>query len=417
MLDPIIYAVPVFLAMMAAEYAVERRRGEPVYRAADTISSLSLGILSQLVAAFSKLAALGIYTLVWQHAAIWPLPADSAWVWVGALLAYDFCYYWLHRMGHEVNILWAAHVVHHSSEEYNLSTALRQTATGHLFGWLFYLPLALAGVPPLVFVVVGLIDLLYQFWVHTRQVGKLGWFDRVFCSPSNHRVHHGQNDWCLDRNYGGILILWDRLFGTFTEERDGEAIVYGIRGQLGSFDPLRANLHVYADLWRDIRLTRRGSDKLRVLFAHPGWRPADAAAAAPKPAWDLSRFERYAPPLPAAWGLHALLQLAVLIAFSLHFLAVVPSLGLGAGLAYAGLIGAQLVALSRLTEWRPAALRIEAARWAAGVLAVALSPLHGWPWLVLALASGSSAVWAVWALRAMQRGAALPVRRSAPPAA
>lgn len=414
MLNPIIYAVPVFLAMMALEFAIDRRRGAGVYRAADTVSSLSLGILSQLVAVFSKAAAIGVYTVVWQHGAIWPLPADSPWVWVGALLAYDFCYYWLHRMGHEVNILWAAHVVHHSSEEYNLSTALRQTATGHLFGWIFYLPIALAGVPPLVFVVVGLVDLLYQFWVHTRHVGKLGWFDRVFCSPSNHRVHHGQNDWCLDRNYGGILILWDRLFGSFTEERDDEAIVYGIRGQLGSWNPLYANLHVYADLLHDIRLTRRWPDKLRVLFGRPGWRPADAAAAAPKPAYDIARFKRFDPPLPQALAVHALLQLALLIAFSLHFLAVAPHSSLAAGLAYAGILVAQLVALSRLTEWGPSALRIEAARWAAGVLLVALSPLHGWPWLLLAAAGGTSAI---WALRALQRDAEPPLRRSVPPAA
>ena len=120
-------------------------------------------------------------------------------MWLGALLAYDFCCCWLHRMGHEVNILWAAHVVHHSSEEYKLSTALRQTGTGFLLGWVFYLPMALLGVPPLVFVIVGRVDLLYQFWVHTRLVGRLGWFDRVFFSPSNHRVHHGRNDYCLDR--------------------------------------------------------------------------------------------------------------------------------------------------------------------------------------------------------------------------
>ena len=151
--------------------------------------------------------------------ALFELPASRRWVWLGALLVYDFCYYWLHRAGHRVAVLWAAHVVHHQSEDYNLSTALRQTSSGFLLGWIFYLPMALVGVPPLVFGVVALVDLLYQFWVHTQQVGKLGWFDRWFCSPSNHRVHHAVNDRYLDSNYGGILIVWDRLFGSFSGRR------------------------------------------------------------------------------------------------------------------------------------------------------------------------------------------------------
>ena len=392
MLNPIIFAVPVFLAMMAIEYAVDRRRQLGVYRAADTVGSLSLGIISQLVGVFSKLAALGIYTLVYQHAALWPLPVESPWVWLGALLGYDFCYYWLHRSGHEVNLLWAAHGVHHSSEEYNLSTALRQTATGHLFGWIFYLPLAALGVPPLVFVGVGLVDLLYQFWVHTRLVGKLGWFDRVFCSPSNHRVHHGQNDYCIDRNYGGLLIVWDRLFGTFVEERDNEPIVYGIRGALRSFNPVWANAYGYAAIWRDMRLTRSLADKLRVLFKHPGWRPADAAAALP--AFEINRFERFAPPLPRALALNALLQLAVLIALALHFLAVAPQLGAAMAAAYAAALIVQLAGLSRLTERGLDAAGWEAARWTLGLLLLVISPVHGWGWSALWVVAGAAAVWA-----------------------
>ena len=194
-----------------------------------------------------------------------------------ALLFYDFCYYWLHRAGHEVAVFWAAHVVHHQSQQYNLSTALRQTSSGALLGWVFYLPMAVAGVPPLIFGIVALIDLLYQFWVHTELVRKLGWFDRVFCSPSNHRVHHAVNDRYLDKNYGGILILWDRLFGSFREE--DEPCVYGTRGDLRSWDPLWANAEVYWQLLQDSWRARNWADKLRVWFKPPGWRPADVAAA------------------------------------------------------------------------------------------------------------------------------------------
>ena len=412
MLNPIIFAVPVFLLMMAAEVAIARHRGLALYRPADTVSSLSLGIVSQLVGVFTKVATLGIYTLVYSHAALWQLPADSPMVWVGALLAYDLCYYWVHRLGHEVNILWAAHVVHHSSEEYNLSTALRQTGTGFLLGWVFYLPMALLGVPPLVFAVVGLVDLLYQFWVHTRLVGRLGWFDRVFCSPSNHRVHHGQNDYCLNRNYGGLLIVWDRLFSSFVEERDGEPIVYGVRGQLRSWSPLRANAQVYAALWQDMRLTRRWRDKLRVLTMHPGWRPADAAAAVPRAPYVLADFQRYAPPLPAALAVHALLQLAVLMAFGLHFLAIAPQLAWAPGLACALLLVAQLALLARLCERGLAARALEAARLGAGLLLVAWSPLHGLAWLALAAAAALVGGLLLWRADA----AALPATDPGSPA-
>ncbi len=273
----IVLAMPVFLLAIALEFAIGRARGRNTYRLNDTLSSLGLGVMSQVFDAFGTLFKVAMYTLVFQHLALFELSATSVWVWIGALLGYDFCYYWLHRAGHRVGVLWAAHVVHHQSEDYNLGTALRQTSSGFLLGWIFYLPLAVAGVPPLVFGVVALIDLLYQFWVHTQQVGKLGWFDRWFCSPSNHRAHHAVNERYLDKNYGGILILWDRLFGSFVEEDDRDPVVYGTRAPLRSFNPLWANLQVYRDLWLDSWRTRSWADKLRVWFKPPGWRPADAA--------------------------------------------------------------------------------------------------------------------------------------------
>ncbi len=293
----IVLAIPVFLLMMLGEFALARKRGVVVYRFSDAINSLTLGGLSQLSGLFTKLLALGIYTAVYDTVAVFPHLAFWS-TWYGVLLAllfYDLCYYWLHRAGHEVAVFWAAHVVHHQSQHYNLSTALRQTSSGALLGWLFYLPMAVAGVPPLIFGIVALIDLLYQFWVHTELVRKLGWFDRVFCSPSNHRVHHAVNEQYLDKNYGGILILWDRLFGSFREE--GEPCVYGTRGELRSWDPLWANAAVYAELARDSWRTGNGLDKLRVWFKPPGWRPADVATRWPKPAFDLARVRVYDPPV------------------------------------------------------------------------------------------------------------------------
>jgi len=257
-------------------------------------------MLSQIVGLFTKLFALGLYQVVYTQAAPWHLDAGAPIVWLLGLLAYDFCYYWLHRAGHRVAVLWAAHVVHHQSEEYNLSTALRQTGSGWLLGGLFYLPMALAGIPPRVFAVVALIDLLYQFWVHTRLVGRLGWFDRWFCAPSNHRVHHAVNDRYVDRNFGGILIVWDRLFGSFVTEDPLEPCVYGTRKPLRSWDPVWANLEVYAALARDAWHARSWADKLRLWFKPPGWRPADVATRFPQPAFRLQDVQRYAPPLTTA---------------------------------------------------------------------------------------------------------------------
>ena len=311
----IVLATPVFLLLIAIEFFVGWKRGRNTYRLADAINSIGLGIMSQVVAVFTVLFTAGIYAAVYEHVALWRLPTDAWWVWLGALVLYDFCYYWQHRFGHRVALGWASHVVHHQSEDYNLSTALRQTSTGFLFYWIFYIPMAVLGVPPLVFAVAGLIDLLYQYWVHTQQIGKLGWFDRWFCAPSNHRVHHAVNDKYLDRNYGGIFIIWDRLFGTFEPEDDAEPCVYGTRGPLRSWNPVWANAQVYADLCKDAWHAERWSDKLRVFVKPPGWRPADVAARHPKPAFDLRSAQRYDPPLTkaqawAAAGLFVVLLLA-----------------------------------------------------------------------------------------------------------
>ncbi|MBI5255591.1 MAG: sterol desaturase family protein [Burkholderiales bacterium] len=311
----IVLATPVFLLLIGLELGVGLARGRNTYRLHDAITSIGLGMLSQLVGLFTKLLGIGLYSLAFAQLAPWTLPVSSPVVWVAALLLYDLLYYWKHRFGHRVALGWAAHVVHHQSEDYNLSTALRQTSTGWLCDWLFYLPMALLGFPPLVFAVVAMVDLLYQYWVHTQQIHKLGWFDRWFCSPSNHRVHHAVNDAYVDKNYGGILILWDRLFGTFAEERDEEPCVYGTRSPLRSYNPLWANFEVYAALARDSWHAARWSDRWRVWFMPPGWRPSDVAQRFPKPAFELRRVQRWDPPTsPALRALALMLFVAVLVA-------------------------------------------------------------------------------------------------------
>jgi sterol desaturase/sphingolipid hydroxylase (fatty acid hydroxylase superfamily) len=353
----IVLATPVFLLLIAVEFGVGLARGRNTYRLNDTLASIGLGVMSQVTGVFGQLLRIGLYTLVFEHVAITRLPVDAWWVWVFALLFYDFCYYWLHRAGHRVAVLWAAHAVHHQSEDYNLGTALRQTSSGFLLGWVFYLPMAVAGVPPLVFGVVALIDLLYQYWVHTQQIGKLGWFDRWFCSPSNHRVHHAVNDRYLDKNYGGILIVWDRLFGTFQEEDGHEPIVYGTRAPLRSFNPLWANLQVYADLWRDSWQAGRWADKLRVWLKPPGWRPPDVAARRPRPAFNAQQLQRYDPPMGRGAAALATLLFAAVLGATSAFLWLAHTLTLQQQVLGAAAILAALSAVGALTQPRAASIK------------------------------------------------------------
>jgi len=354
----IVLATPVFLALIAIEFAWGWRRRRNTYRLNDAINSISLGMLSQLSAVFTRLFRVGIYTAIHGTVALWHNEAFwmSWYGWLIALVFYDFCYYWLHRAGHESAVFWAAHVVHHQSQDYNLSTALRQTSSGALLGWIFYVPMAIAGVPPLVFGVVALIDLLYQFWVHTEHVGKLGWFDRWFCSPSNHRVHHAVNDEYLDRNYGGVLVVWDRLFGSFKEE-DARCI-YGTRSPLNSWDPLWSNAEVYWALAKDSWHARNWLDKLRVWFKPPGWRPADVAARFPRPAFDLSRVERYHPEVSRGVAWFGAIQFALLLLGVALFLWHADRMPLAQSAVWLAALAASLWAIGAVMQGRISVMQV-----------------------------------------------------------
>ena len=349
-MNVIVYAIPVFIALMAAEFGVGLALGRNVYRLNDSVGSLTAGILSQISGMFMLALSVGIYVLVYDRFTLLSLRGDDWRVWVGALVAYDFFYYWNHRVDHEVGLFWAAHVVHHQSDNFNLSTALRQPSTGVLLGWIFYLPMAIAGVPPVVFVAVGLIDLLYQFWIHTELVGSLGWFDHVFASPSNHRVHHGVNDRYLDKNYGGILILWDRLFGTF--EPEVEKPVFGVRGGLGTFDPLWANLSYYATMADLCRRTKDWRDKVKVWFAPPGWVPPDLRAAGPEPRFDPQAVRIYDPPAGRGASILVFVALVAMIGATAAFLIAAPGLPLANGLVLFASLAAALWAMGRLLDGR-----------------------------------------------------------------
>lgn len=311
----ILIAIPFFFLLIALELAAEWYRKTQYYRLNDAISSLALGIVSRATDIAKKFIPFTIYALLVDHISIITLP-DAPWVWLLAFVLYDFCYYWTHRMSHEINLLWAAHVVHHSSEEYNLTTALRQTSGG-FFTWVFYIPLALLGIPWEIFVAVGALNLVYQFWVHTRHVPKLGWYENIFVTPSNHRVHHAQNQVYIDRNYGGVFILWDRMFGSFQEELEHEPCIYGIRKPLASWNPVWANLHFYWQLFKDAWRTDSWKSKFVIWFKPTGWRPEDVALKYPMTPADLSKFKKFDIEISGWQQVYALLQHIIVLIVTL----------------------------------------------------------------------------------------------------
>ncbi|MFI8481969.1 sterol desaturase family protein [Pseudomonas sp. NPDC078700] len=392
----ILYAVPFFFLLIALELIADRWRGVSTYNLSDSINSMSAGVLSTTVGLVTKVIGLLTYTIAWEHFGQFELAADSLWVWVFAFVFYDFCYYWNHRLGHERSVLWAAHSVHHQSEEYNLTTALRQTSTGFIFGWIFYLPMALIGVPPLVFLAVASLNLLYQFWVHTRHIPKLGLFEWVFITPSNHRVHHAQNQIYMDRNYGGVFILWDRLFGSFQEELDEHPVVFGVTTPLASWNPLWANLQVYAALWEDAKRTSSTWDKLRIWFMRTGWRPADVAAAYPQAKPDLSQFVKFDVPLSLYRKVYATVQFGVYVLGGSYFMANAGQLSVLALLAGCLWVGFGLYSIGMWLENRDWAMRLELLRLALNLPLLWLADLQGvvamggLAWLLLAVYSALS---------------------------
>jgi alkylglycerol monooxygenase len=349
-MDLTVLAVPFFVLAIAVELVYGLLKGRNTFRLNDSVSSLFLGVLSQA----RRFVTLGVggyfYYLITQYFSLPLLDASHWFTWVLAFVLYDFCYYWLHRMGHERTILWAAHVAHHQSEDYNLTTALRQTSTGFLLGWIFYIPLFVVGVPAEVVITVGSLNLIYQFWVHTEHIPKLGWYEWVFVTPSNHRVHHAQNDIYLDRNYGGVFILWDRLFGTFQEELDDEPVVFGIRGPLHSWNPVRALTHIYVDMARDSWRTARWGDKLKVWVARTGWRPEDVAQRYPREKNDLSHFHKYDPQVSTRVSLYAFFQLVAAVLL-LNFMEG-ATLGYWSGVALWALLLATTVVTALWLEGR-----------------------------------------------------------------
>ncbi|MFL2690093.1 MAG: sterol desaturase family protein [Gammaproteobacteria bacterium] len=268
-------AIPVFFLLIIIEYFYGRYVGKNTYRLNDTVTSITVGMISR----FPTMLNLGVQSVIFVYISSYLnmelLSVKNPFTWIIAFLLYDLSYYWMHRMHHEIKILWATHSVHHHGEDYNLATALRQTSTGWLWKWIFYMPMIILGVPGEVFITVAGVNLVYQFWVHTEHIGHLGFLEKIFITPMNHRIHHAKNKEYIDANYGGVFIIWDRMFGTYNPQRSDIKPVYGTATPLNSWNPLWANFQVFSIMIKDTIKTKSWKDKIKVWFSKTYWRPED----------------------------------------------------------------------------------------------------------------------------------------------
>ena len=316
-LNPIVLSIPIFFILIGIELLIERFTHKDLYRFPDAIANISCGITSQLSGLFLTFLGIGVYTILFEKFAFFSLQ-PTWYYWLVLFLLVDLAYYWGHRMSHEVNLFWGGHVVHHQSEEYNLSVALRQSSLQTVWTFAFNLPIALLGFDPLHFVLISAFNTLYQFWIHTETIGKMGWFEYIFNTPSHHRVHHGRNPKYIDKNHAGSLIIWDKMFGTFQPEE--EKPTYGITKPINSWNPVFANISHYVEMSKDMKRIPSWSDKIKYMFMKPGWLPASLGGYRAAPEIDPSVHKKYETPAPMLLNLYVFFQFVLCLGGASLFL-------------------------------------------------------------------------------------------------
>lgn len=308
----IVLSIPIFFLLIGIELLISKLKHLPYYRFNDAITNLSCGIGSQVIGILIKALTVGGYIFIYNYSPWKGKISTDWWMWILLWFAVDFFYYWFHRLAHQVSILWGSHEVHHQSEEYNLTVALRQAWLQGAFSWVFYLPLAIIGFEPQMFFTIAAINTLYQFWIHTRLIGKLHpAIEFIFNTPSHHRVHHGINPKYIDKNHGGTFIIYDRLFGTFQAEE--EEVVYGITTQPKSWNPLWLNFNYWTQLFKNLSASNSISNTIKMLVLNPGWKPAELGGIEPFKEITPQQFNKYNPPVSNALSYYVLLQYILLI--------------------------------------------------------------------------------------------------------
>jgi len=316
-LNPVVLSIPLYFVLIGIELVINRFQKKNLYRLNDAVTNISCGITQQLTGIFFKVVGVGIYMLVYENFALIEIPSN--WLTIAILfVAADFCYYWAHRMSHQINLFWGGHVVHHQSEDYNLSVALRQSTFQVLWTFAFHLPLALIGFNTLDHVLVMGLNLIYQFWIHTETIGKMGWFEYIFNTPSHHRVHHGRNPKYIDKNHAGVFIIWDKMFGTFQVEE--ERPTYGITTPVNSWNPVWANFNHYAQMWATLKTIDGFSNKVKFTFNKPGWLPDAMGGYQPAPEINPDTYHKFDTVTPMRLNLYVLFQYTVALGITAFFL-------------------------------------------------------------------------------------------------
>lgn len=316
-LNPIVLSIPIFFILIGIELVVERLSHRKLYRLPDAIANLSCGITSQLSGLFMRVFAIGVYEMLYSNFAFFTW--EKTWLyWLVLFLLTDLAYYWAHRMSHEINLFWGGHVVHHQSEEYNLSVALRQSSFQVIWTFGFSLPLAFLGFDTLDFALISAFNTLYQFWIHTETINKMGWFEYIFNTPSHHRVHHGRNPKYIDKNHAGSLIIWDKMFGTFQAEE--ERPTYGITKPINSWNAVWANFSHYAEMAKELKLIPSWKDRVRYLFKKPGWLPESMGGYRPAPDISPKSYQKYNPTYPERLNYYVLFQYILCLSVTAFFL-------------------------------------------------------------------------------------------------
>jgi len=339
--DYLQYAVPVFFALILIEACYSHFKGLRLYNLRNSLSCLGCGVFTTTLELFVKAGLVGLYAWVFENYSLMQL-SDASWVtWIAGLIVFDFLWYWAHRISHEVNVLWGGHVTHHQSEEFNLTAGLRQGALQDLMYWPLYLLMAIAGFSAEMFVAQLLINKFYGFWLHTRAIDKLPLIEGILGTPSAHRVHHGMNDHYIDKNHGGILMVFDRMFGTYQAE--DEEVMFGVRKRFASFNPVLAHFDWLLCLWRDACQTQNRWDRWRIWFMPTGWRPVDVENSNPRQRFSTADYQKF-DAQPGQYSVRLALAIFVLVSVANQILLLNTEpvswlvKGLGAALITVGLL-------------------------------------------------------------------------------
>lgn len=356
-INPIILSIPVYFLLIGVEVIIQFFSNRKIYRLNDAIANVSCGITQQVTGAFISVVMIAAYQYVFEYRSLMHIPV-TWWSVLLLVLAVDFCYYWAHRMSHEVNLFWGGHVVHHQSEDYNFSVALRQGSFQGIWTFWFYIPLAFVGFDTVTFLLINALNTVYQFWIHTETIGKLPKpLEFVFNTPSHHRVHHGRDPKYIDKNHAGSLIIWDRMFGTFQEEE--ERPTYGITKPVNTWNPIRANLEHYIDMARQLKQTRGIFNKAGIIFKKPGWRPADQGGYQPASEVDKARYLKYNEQPAVRLGIYVLVQFIIVLLLASFFLFSFRDLTLLTKLAFSTLVIWSVAQLGSFLDNQPRFFNLE----------------------------------------------------------